>query len=919
MDEPIRPLSGGAANRYDGQVDFPSRAPEAAVSRARTRLACLALLTLAVPCPAAAPPAGPLPAQVARWVEQLGDDAFAVREAATRKLRAAGAPAEAALEKAAAGGDPEVVRRAKGILADFRWGIYPDTPAAIVALIQRYQAVSGVEKRAVIEKLFAAGGPGCRALVKIARAEQDPLVRKEVFTSLAASMFRGVPALLETGDLAALEGLLQLAVEGDARANARHFAAYHLLTGRLGRRIAELEARARAHPPGKAEAEVLAYLYRARGDLAKAARAAADAELDGVLEGVLYEAGNWQELSHKPALTDMSVWTRYVGSRAAYARLAGREKLYEAAVKDLLARAGPVVDSRGDVMPFAKGLFLNARPREALELLKKADARPRLRFDVLAARLELPAAFAVVDAARKANSAELPGLEIAMARVLFLHGEKDRALAILKRYAGQIKAGPAPGWHRDLVDVELQLGRTDEAFAHAAKGLGVFENPEVAGLFEKLFVDQEEEAATLWYLSRRTHPKQPADKALAGVRALLEGKAGAAAVDALVKDAGVEPATPNAVKRAEEWLAAGAAARWCKQERQAAECYRKAKTARALIAWGDLLANKKQWPQAAGRYLEAYRLAVKAGPAADPREDAECLPALALYLHGRALTRAGRTGEGEKRVAQAHLLPLGSGSVRYYLARALERRGEREAAGREHELLRLLGEPVLTEADSFYTGEGLRAAAVEAAGRKQFARAADGYEQAFLRCLSPDLNFARSAAYVTVPAHIHRLRARGLAEAGKFDEAKREAQRAAAAMPGAVDVVLELAPLFDAKGRGKDADALFRPAFAVYEGLAKDYPRDAWAMNQGAWLSACCRRSLGRGLGLARQAVALAPDNAGYLDTLAEVLFQSGKKAEALVVQKKAVALQPARAYFRKQLRRIEKGDPAAARPEDDE
>ena len=54
------------------------------------------LCLLAVPCallPAAAPPAGPSPAEIARLTEQLGDDDFDTREAATERLKQIGEPA----------------------------------------------------------------------------------------------------------------------------------------------------------------------------------------------------------------------------------------------------------------------------------------------------------------------------------------------------------------------------------------------------------------------------------------------------------------------------------------------------------------------------------------------------------------------------------------------------------------------------------------------------------------------------------------------------------------------------------------------------------------------------------------------------------------------------------------------------------
>lgn len=57
-------------------------------------------------------------ARIARLIRQLGDDAFAKREAASKELCAIGAPALAALWKAAdSSGDPEIRRRAEEISA----------------------------------------------------------------------------------------------------------------------------------------------------------------------------------------------------------------------------------------------------------------------------------------------------------------------------------------------------------------------------------------------------------------------------------------------------------------------------------------------------------------------------------------------------------------------------------------------------------------------------------------------------------------------------------------------------------------------------------------------------------------------------------------------------------------------------------
>src|SRR5262249_13955414 len=150
------------------------------------------------------------------------------------------------------------------------------------------------------------------------------------------------------------------------------------------------------------------------------------------------------------------------------------------------------------------------------------------------------------------------------------------------------------------------------------------------------------------------------------------------------------------------------------------------------------------------------------------------------------------------------------------------------------------------------------------------------------------------------------------------DEAIREARRGLAILPGDVDLAARLVPVLDAGSRKKDADEVYRSVKGVHDKLVKDHPKSAFAHNQIAWLAATCRRDLEKGLASARKAVELAPDNAGHHDTLAEVLFQSGKTKEAIEAQKKAMKLDPKRKDFVRRLKRLEAGDPKAPLEEED-
>ena len=90
------------------------------------RLKCLLALPLLLPLVAAAPPAGPSRAEVARLIEQLGDDDFDTREAATARLTLAGEPALDALHKALSSDDLEVRYRARRIIAAVENKLYPE-------------------------------------------------------------------------------------------------------------------------------------------------------------------------------------------------------------------------------------------------------------------------------------------------------------------------------------------------------------------------------------------------------------------------------------------------------------------------------------------------------------------------------------------------------------------------------------------------------------------------------------------------------------------------------------------------------------------------------------------------------------------------------------------------------------------------
>src|SRR5205085_6057861 len=204
--------------------------------------------------------------------------------------------AEPALQAALASDDAEVKRRARELLDKFRWGVYPETPAKVVDLIAAYKSADEASKRRLIGELLKAGSHGCRAVVKIARAE-EPGLRRQLFAQIAGELSTAVPAMLEEGNFDRLEALVEASLAADVGSGVTNYTAFWALRGKLDDRIALHKSLATKGGEKEREYQVLAYLYRARGDLAAARQAAEKSGRNDLVEGLLYEAGDWKELA----------------------------------------------------------------------------------------------------------------------------------------------------------------------------------------------------------------------------------------------------------------------------------------------------------------------------------------------------------------------------------------------------------------------------------------------------------------------------------------------------------------------------------------------------------------------------------------------------------------------------------------------
>ncbi len=864
--------------------------------------------------------------QISVWIEQLGDNDFKVRENASRQLWQAGAAAESSLEKAAKNPDPEVARRARELLDKFRWGIYPDTPADIVALIRAYQSSEGNPRLDVLQKLLDSGEPGLHAVRKIASAEKDEDQRKMLGDLVANKLPSDFFLAVTEGKYEQFERLLELGHENKFVGHTP-YAAYWLLRGKLPERIALFRARLSEHPEDNWLAQALTYLHRANGDLIAARKAAEKCNRLDLLEGILYELGDWKALAAKGTLhfagadNPAEKWAY----RAAFARLAGEKKEFEDAVRELRACGQGKADR--DLLQFvaAKGLLLNDRPADGLELLRSLPKHRDVLFDILCARLDFAGA---LDLAVKEVSTdkEVPRLDLARARLLYWLGEKEGE-ALFDRYSKRIKDGVDPQYVELLLKEELRAGLKDRAFAHAAKALTVappknrndLNSNALAQLYlPQLFGQQASIAEVWWFVLRRQFEDESPAAVLVRLRNLMEGRIAAKDVRAWIEtDQARHAASPRIENPTEKLQAKRAAlaegAILAGLDELASSLLRESDSHEALLRLGDLFAAKKRWDKAASCYRQAWTKRIKRDTDLERSQalvGEQAHNPLPLYLAGDALVRAGQKKEGQKLIEQAHWVPFAEAEVRDTFLRTLTERGHKEAARRETELMLRMSEPNSNE-----SAAASRRLALTAWARKDYLRAAEGLEKAIMRCFNPYISFVDNAAYVNAPAQLHQLRASASLAAGKLDEALKHMGLALTHSPGFVELAIALVPELEGRGHKKEATDLFHRCYETCEKVCRNYPSCSWAHNSVAWLCACCRRNLDRALRHAEKAVELAPTHAGYLDTLAEVHFQRGDKEKAIALQKRAIELNPKKVYFQKQLKRLEAGDPSAERP----
>ncbi len=189
--------------------------------------------------------------------------------------------------------------------------------------------------------------------------------------------------------------------------------------------------------------------------------------------------------------------------------------------------------------------------------------------------------------------------------------------------------------------------------------------------------------------------------------------------------------------------------------------------------------------------------------------------------------------------------------------------------------------------------------------QENFLRAADTRRALALTFLSPAFAVPRYSMLLSFAQKECSQRAVGLLARGDIDAAQRCMEAAQLLHPLGIELVEDCYPGLTKLGHTDVADALFAGFEQRILEHLKTWPKDATNHNNLAWMYARCQKHLDRALHHAQIATTLAPRSATLLDTLAEVYFCLGQRAQAIDVAKECIRLDPREPHYQEQLTRF--------------
>ncbi len=799
-------------------------------------------------------------------IQELAHERFVVRQRALKRLEAASERAEHLLRAATRSDDPEVERQARTLLQRLVLRIDRTTPPDIAHRLLLFHqsadkpAVQAQILRELLDLGDAAHGHVMR-LLDTSTVDQRRLILEE----FSHDDWRILSALVARGRDEIAFDLVGEALAAQLSSITPHFAYLVAQRQQLETRLADY--RKRLDRGGLTfDARVLVTLASFQGDAEQALSAARRADDLQLLRSWLIETGRWSELADSvlvPSLTPQVIadW----GVRLGALRHSGRQ---EEVRQEIAMVENLTTDTRGRGRPsrttgnIVKILLLNEQTESALTLLSRTNESRRL-VELKLALGQIDEALQLSEAAAEAERGVHIAAGIAHMDLLIRLGLRERARKWIERLHAQ--KGEIPEIWREPVTIALiRLGMRDEGKQAVRKAIES-RDPGVERLLSTLEPRLGPDAEVCYRLVVQGLPDGSIDQHLEQLHEIAEGRWQVAELERLVR----QQVPVTEVNGARQYTAvARRVARWglVSAARDLATDPAWADAPPEALVWlADTLADSNHWAEAAAVYQRAWQ-----------RERTAPLP---LFLMAHATSQAApQHPEVRTWIQRSHRLPVGNISVRQGFYAALSSRGFTHDALEELDIcykLRDRGTTSVIELNDelarVWTRMGRPAAAASVLRHNIF------------RVLFPSRGYVRNEAYLHLPAMVRLLQALALYQEGDDRGAAKEVEIAESLSPMFMEIPLHLAPVLRQRGDPRAADRLLERFEERWRRIVEQFPDDAEAHFQLARLALLGKGRADQALKSARRAVDLNPLDPVYQEILAEVLFQTGHRPEALV------------------------------------
>ncbi len=853
-----------------------------------------------------------------KWIVALGDADFETRETASRKLTESGEKAIPFLEKAKKDPDPEVRHRANEILESFRFGILPNTPPALRAvMIELKRQITKEGKRKEIRKLVGTGEIGIKSLERLVRLSRNDEESKnlleaviEEFPLIASTFLKKGHGPMVRDFLEAFAGREEEVLPDDYF----RFAAgwdWILSEPALGPAALGMPADSRPLLNNPKQPLSLAFGLRTAKKYGEAGKAVVPLKgRDSLRKGFFLESGMWKEAI--ASLNDGQLdddEPEYFSMMCTLQHMAGNEKAFdEWYAKYARHRDAGTTHGPEKIPGNLKILFLNDRANEGIAKLKEMQPGNSL-FQLLVARLELKEAFALGGIAKEEDAKDLPlDLAIQRARILSNLGKKKLARDLLVALKARVPLGNESPDPINVAGNYLDACQNDPEWMRQTL-IGWLEGNHSPDFKAKLFLkatgNDEDKGVGIGMVlagmiaSKETTPEEKNDLIDLFGGKLKAAQAGARLDSVLKALNGTDLKKLPPTRRGAAYLQLAKVAHFYKlakwrhdilASQTDPDCRLElvdhfleenlVKPAREII--DALLAAN---PQAAKNWFALAKADLKEQSAQFPKNMAIALLCGANEIDTLTDQVGAFLEADEKRFG--YLLP------QFAIATSIP--------------------------GTYGNGKAYRLASKVFSQRKQYEAAAHALLQSQLRAADPNIYFVTVTANIGAPVNHHRQMLLAALKKGDDEVVKKTSEKILQYLPYDVDLPIALSE----HGKSPAAKALLEKYYVQARNhhrlLLQTYPDSGWLRNGIAWMMACCERDLPEAVAHAKKATEVEPTRAGYWDTYGETLFQNGQTTEAIDAITKAIELNAQKTYYQRQKKRFEKGDKTAPRPDEDE